>query len=200
VIVATPELTAETRPVLALTVAIAGASELQDTERPESTLPAESLVVAVSCCVLPDTTLADAGATVTVATGAGNGVTEIAAVPDFPSLVAVIVAVPVATAVTSPFASTVADAVLLEAHVIVRPVRTLLLESVVDAVSCCVVPVTMLADKGSTVTLATAAGAAGTSVPPSQSSTVTVLPYTPIPGAPPGSDESVMVPIATPFL
>jgi hypothetical protein len=200
VIVATPKLTADTRPVLAFTVAIAGASELQATERPESTSPAESLVVAVSCSVLPDATLADSGDTVTVATGAGNGVTEIVAVPDFPSLVAVIVADPVATAVTSPFASTVAAAVLLEDHVIVRPVRALLLESVVVAVNCCVVPVTMLAAEGFTVTVATAGGAAATRVPPSQSSTVTVLPYTPTPGAPPGSDESVMLPIATPFL
>jgi hypothetical protein len=53
----------------------------------------------------------------------GTGVTESVAVPDLPSLVAVIVAVPRATAVATPvLAFTVAAAGLLELHVTVRPV------------------------------------------------------------------------------
>src|SRR5207253_8318057 len=52
--------------------------------------------VAVSCTVAPCGTLADAGVTVTDATGTFDTVTT--AVPLCPSLVAVIVAAPVATA------------------------------------------------------------------------------------------------------
>src|SRR5207237_9902912 len=48
-------------------------------------------------------------------------VTVIAAVPLLPSLVAVIVAVPTPAPVTSPVALTVATAVWLLAHVMVRP-------------------------------------------------------------------------------
>lgn len=61
--------------------------------------------------------------------------------PVLPSLVAVIVAEPAATAVTSPDADTVPIAVLLELHVTTRPVRTLLLASRVTAESCTVAPV-----------------------------------------------------------
>jgi hypothetical protein len=120
-------------------------------------------------------------------------------VPVFPSLVAVIVAVPAATPVTRPFASTVAAAVLLEAQVTARPVRTLLLASFIVAVSCCVVPARMLADAGFTVTVATDATVVNTG-PPCQSSNVALLPYTPTPGAPLDSPASVTLPIATPFL
>src|SRR3989442_1240523 len=52
---------------------------------------------------------------------AGGTVTVIAAVPLCPSLVAVIVATPAATAVTRPLPFTVAAAVLLLAQVTVRP-------------------------------------------------------------------------------
>ena len=55
------------------------------------------------------------GLTATVATG--TGITVTAAVPLFPSLVAVMVAVPGATAVTKPLAETVATAVALEDQV-----------------------------------------------------------------------------------
>jgi hypothetical protein len=52
-----------------------------------------------------------------------------------PSLVAVMVALPAATAVTSPDADTVPIAVLLELQVMTRPVSTLLLASRVTAES-----------------------------------------------------------------
>ena len=57
------------------------------------------------------------------------------AVPDFPSLAAVIVAVPAATPVTTPVADTVAIAPLLVVHVTTRPVNTLPLASLVVAAS-----------------------------------------------------------------
>jgi hypothetical protein len=96
--------------------------------------------------------LAEAGLTVTVATG--TGVTVTTDVPVFPSLVAVIVAVPGDTAVTRPFASTVA-AGLSEDHVTVRPVSVTPFASVVTAVSCLVFATTTVADDGLTVTVAT---------------------------------------------
>jgi hypothetical protein len=59
----------------------------------------------------------------------------IAAVPVLVSLVAVIVALPAAIAVTRPDAETVLMLVLLELQAITRPVRTLLLASRVVAES-----------------------------------------------------------------
>src|SRR5438477_103883 len=82
---------------------------------PVNGLPFASLGVAVSCTVLPTATPAVAGVTVTDATG--TGVTVMAAVPFWPSLVAVIVAEPATLPVTSPVPVTVATDVLLLAHV-----------------------------------------------------------------------------------
>ena len=61
--------------------------------------------------------------------GAGAAVTVMLAVPFLPPLVAVIVADPVATPVTSPFALTVAMDGLLDAQVMVWPLRELPAES-----------------------------------------------------------------------
>src|SRR5438128_2029441 len=69
--VAAPTATPVTKPVGA-TVASAGVLDVQLTDRPESTLPAESRSVAVSGSVAPTATLAAAGLTVTVATGGGG--------------------------------------------------------------------------------------------------------------------------------
>jgi hypothetical protein len=103
------------------------------TARPVSALPAESLVVTVSCRVNPMFTPPDAGDTTTDDTG--TSVTVIAAVPLWLSLVAVIVAEPTPTAVTSPLAPTVATPGALLDHVTVRPVSTFPLASFVMAVS-----------------------------------------------------------------
>jgi hypothetical protein len=94
---------------------------------------------------------------VTDATGASDTVIE--DVPDFPSLVAVIVVLPAATDVTRPFGSTVAASLLLETQVIVRPVSTLPFASLVTAVNCCVgvIPRTRVTVPGLTVTVATGA-------------------------------------------
>jgi hypothetical protein len=74
-----------------------------------------------------------AGETLTDATGTAEIVTL--AVPLFPSLVAVIVAEPAATPVTTPLDDTVAIPVLELDHVSARPVSTLLFASRAVAVS-----------------------------------------------------------------
>src|SRR5205823_4462783 len=89
------------------------------TVRPESGVPPASLGVPVSCTVWPACTEAEGGVTSTVATG--TFVTLIDEVPLFPSLVAVIVAVPGVTPDTSPLLLPVAAAVLELDHVTVRP-------------------------------------------------------------------------------
>src|SRR3989454_12315480 len=111
VIVADPAPAPLTSP-LPLTVATAVLLLPHVTTRPGRAVPFASRGVAVSCTVAPCGTLADAGVTVTDATGTFDTVTT--AVPLCPSLVAVIVAVPVATAVTSPLPFTLATAPLLD--------------------------------------------------------------------------------------
>src|SRR6266852_8498415 len=96
VTVAVPAATAVTRPV-ALTVATAGSALVQVTTRSMSGFPAPSRGVATSCPVWPTVRPRLGGVTVTAATG--TGVIVIVADPLCPSLVAVIVAVPVLTAV-----------------------------------------------------------------------------------------------------
>jgi hypothetical protein len=154
VIVAVPTATPVTTP--ALMVAIAGSLELHVTSRPVNTFPCASFTVAVNVAVFDVRMLADAGATVTLATAAG--VTVTAAVPLLPSLVAVIVALPTATAVTSPVVDTVAAAGLLDPQLTVRPVNTPPAESFVVTVSCAVAPSTRLAVGGWTTTVLTGTG------------------------------------------
>jgi hypothetical protein len=83
------------------------------------------LTVATSVVVAPATTDADVGATVTVVTTGGTAVTVMLEVPVLPELVAVIVAEPAATPVTTPLEFTVAAAALLVDQVTVCPVMTL---------------------------------------------------------------------------
>ena len=123
---AVPRFTPVTTPV-GDTVATPVVPELHVIVRPVSTLPFASLNVAERVVVAPTPTLADVGATVTVETGSGTTVTV--AVPLFPSLVAVIVAVPADTPVTTPF-KTVATPVALELQVTTRPVSVLPFASV----------------------------------------------------------------------
>ena len=88
-----------------------------------------------------------------------------AAVPLWPSLVAVIVAEPAATAVTTPLARTVATAGASLAHVTERPVSVSPRASLSVAVSCGVAPTVRLSLAGATVTEATGAGPAAAVVP-----------------------------------
>ena len=150
--VAAPAATPVTSP-LPLTVAAAGLLDAHVTTRPDSAPPLASLGVAVSCTVLPATTVADPGLTDTAATGITATVTE--DVPFCPSLVAVIVAAPTATPATSPLGLTVAAAGLLDPHVTTRPDSTPPLASLGVPVSCTVCPTCRLAVAGLTVTDAT---------------------------------------------
>src|SRR6266566_5087348 len=154
-----PAATPVTSP-LALTVAAVVLLLNHVIARPVRTFPAESFVVAVSCTLPPTAMLPLAGLTVTEATG--TRATVMLAVPLFPSLVAVMVAEPVALPVTSPLEITVAAVVLLLDQAIARPVRTFPAESFVVAISWIVPPTTMLPLAGLTVTEATGTSATAT--------------------------------------
>src|SRR6266550_4154347 len=135
VIVAEPATLPVTSP-LELTVATVVLLLDHAIVRPDSGLPAASFGVAVSWSALPAGTLAEAGLTVTDATGTCT--TVMADVPLCPSLVAVIVAEPATLPVTSPLELTVATDVLELAHVITRPDKGLPAASFGVAVSCAV--------------------------------------------------------------
>src|SRR5439155_57929 len=155
VMVAGPAATPVTSP-LPFTVANAVALLDQVTTRPGRGVPFASLGVAVSWTVLPASTLAEAGVTVTEATGTtGTSTTVMAEVPVLPSLVAVIVAGPAARPVTSPRPFTVANAVASLDQVTGRPWRAVPFASLGVAVSWTVLPASTLADAGVTVTEAT---------------------------------------------
>src|SRR6266480_1998617 len=149
-----PSATSVTSPVWD-TVATVGALELHATVRPDSVsvLPAASLSVTANCTVPLAGTIVVAGLTTTDATG--TSVTVAAALPAFPSLVAVIVAVPAAMPLTSPLLLTVATAALLLAHVTGRPVSAAPAESFGVAVSWTVCTTGRLAVAGATATVAT---------------------------------------------
>jgi hypothetical protein len=158
VIVAEPGATPVTRPVDD-TVAIDPLDVDHVTVRPVTTFPFASRRVAWSCTVFPTSTVAEEGDRVTVATGGGVTVTD--DVPLFPSLVAVMVADPAATAVTKPLEDTVAMDALDVDQVILRPVRTLPPPSRRVAWSCAVLPTSTVAVVGDTMTVATGSGGGG---------------------------------------
>src|SRR6059058_6071227 len=81
-------------------------------------------------CVMPEGSFEAPGGG-----GGGGSSTARAALPTWPSLLAMMLALPADTAVTSPAADTVATAVFDEDQLIARPVRTLLFESRVVAVA-----------------------------------------------------------------
>src|SRR5215831_9292470 len=200
VIVADPAAPPVTRPV-PFTGAMLVALLDQVMVRPVSTFPPASFVVAVSWIVDPTATDALAGLTVTVATGGGaDAVTVIDAVPLLPSLVAVIVAVPAATPVTSPPLLTVAVPVAPLDQVMLRPVRTLPFASLVVAASWTVFPTATEALAGLTVTVATGGGAEAVTVivaVPLLPSLVAVI--VAVPAAPPETSPlpfTVAVPVA----
>jgi hypothetical protein len=139
----------------AVTVATAVLLDAQVTVRPVSKVPFASLRVAVKFEVDPLWTLALAGETVTVATGAMETVTV--AVPDFPSLVAVMVDVPTVNPVTRPADVTLATSRLLELHVTTRLVTTRPLTSFTVAVNGVVPAMKIEAVGGVTVTVPTGA-------------------------------------------
>lgn len=154
VIVAVPIPTAVTIPP-AETVATPTALELQVGTRPGSVFPAASWAVAPKVPDSPTKSATDAGATTTEATGTADTVTT--AVPDLPSLVAVIVMLPGANAVTRPAADTVATDGFDDPQITERPVRVPPVPSLGTAESAKVVPTTTLLELGETTTEATGA-------------------------------------------
>src|SRR5215204_5670426 len=118
VIVTFPCRSPRTRPSLS-TVAIRVSPLVHVTAAPGMTLPRVSYTVAVRRNEPPAPTVAVAGVTSTRWTVGGSTMT--CAVPLRPSLVAVIVAVPGATAITSPDEETVATCDALDAHETTRP-------------------------------------------------------------------------------
>jgi len=112
--------------------------------------------------------------------GGGGAVTVTLAVPFLPSLEAVIVAVPAATAVTRPLLFTPATAALLVAHVTARPESVFPPASFVVAVSCTVWPTCALAVAGLTVTDATGTTVTVIDAPPACPSLVAVMVAAPV--------------------
>src|SRR5215470_4836064 len=125
----------------------------------------------------------------------GTGDTVIALVPLFASLVAVMVALPGATAVTTPLDDTVATAVLLEPHVTTRSVTTAPVVSLTVAVraNVCVTSKPLVA--GDTVTLPTGIFVTVTDAVPLLPSLVAVI--VAVPGATPVT-RPVALTVATP--
>jgi hypothetical protein len=115
------------------TVATDALSEVHMTGLLVSSPPVASRRVAVPCAV--STAVIVAGTRVTVTDATDIGVTVSIALPVFPSLIAVIVAVPGRTAVTTPVLDTVATEALPELQSMIRPVREPPLASSVLAVA-----------------------------------------------------------------
>jgi hypothetical protein len=120
-----------------------------------STVPFASSALAARCCVWPVSIEIELGVTITLLTAPGEMVN--CEVPLFPSAVAVIVAVPIAFAVTSPFASTVTTSALLVVQTIARPASSFWLASYAFAMSCVLPPMPAFTAFGTTTTLATGA-------------------------------------------
>jgi hypothetical protein len=148
--------------------------------------------MAVSDVDWPTVSAADPGAIEIAAIGIT--VTVIVDEPDFPSLVAVTVAVPAETPVTLPVASTVATCVAPLAQTTERPVSTCWFASYVTALSGVVPPTTIVAVEGITETDATGAAVTVTTArvdwPPALAA-ICALP-TPLPVTTP-DDEIVMM-------
>jgi hypothetical protein len=101
----------------------------------------------------------DVGLSVTLTVATGARVTVIGALPVFPSLVAMMFALPALTAVTAPVvADTVATAVLSDVQVTLRPVNGFPLASRVVAVACDVPTAVIDVGFKATVTVATGIG------------------------------------------
>src|SRR5881628_3876409 len=172
IVIGPPAAFPVTRP-FASTSAIVALPVRQMTTRPLSGLPFASLGVAVSCVLAPTCTLAVGGATSTVATEAE---TVTAAVPLFPSLVAVMVTgPPTVFPVTIPPAFTSATAASPVCHVTLRPVSGLPLASFSVAVSWTVPFTRMVAVAGVTTTDATGASVTVTAAVPLLPSTVAMM-------------------------
>jgi hypothetical protein len=164
VIVAVPTETPVTEPVDE-TVATALLLLLQSTVRPVRTLPAESFSTTDACALSPGAMVEALMGTVMLATGAGGGgsgaPTMMGADATFPSLAAVIIAVPTPTPVTTPVGETTATLVSLVLHRVVRSVNAFPAESLRVADACAVVPSTIVDADSATLTLVIVGGGGG---------------------------------------
>jgi hypothetical protein len=127
--------------------------ELHVTTRFVSTLPFASFAVAVNASVTFTASVAEGGDTTTLLTGTSDTVTV--AVPLCPLLVAVIFAVPVPTAVTTPLDEMLAMPVFELDHTTGVPVTTAPVASRVVAASCVVCATNIDTESGVTTTAAT---------------------------------------------
>jgi hypothetical protein len=153
VICAGPLATAATSPWVS-TVATPGAPELQVKTASGMAAPRASIALACSCSVAPRN-VSGAGFVSAIATDAAAGiVTATLAAPLLPPLAAWRVAVPIATAVTRPFA-TVAKLGWSLVQRNCASAIALPFASSAEAASCAVAPRSTLAVAGETVTLAT---------------------------------------------
>jgi hypothetical protein len=135
VMVEVPAAMAVAKPLLSMpTTAVL--ELLQVTTRPVRAPLMESLGVAVNSMSSPILTPVRGAVSVTETMGTRE--TVMTEVDDFPSEVPVMVAVPGATAVTSPVAETVATAGAELLQVVVLPVSVPPIESSVEEVNCCV--------------------------------------------------------------
>jgi hypothetical protein len=155
VTVALPGTRAVTSPS-AETIATLGAVLLHTTRRSLRGAPPASVGVAFSCTLLPAGTSVLLGVTVTAATA---GYTVMVATPLFPSLVAVMVAVPVATARITPEVDTVATLGVPLTHVTRRQSSSPAVFEMV-AVNAMVSPAATANESGVTLTRLTGTSAA----------------------------------------
>ena len=139
VIVAVPSATPVTKPD-ASTVATSASLDSHENSAPATICPFTSNASAVSCSVAPRTIVSTDGDTSTEATGSGTRTTVTSAVPCALPELAVIVAIPSATAVTRPEAFTVATELALLVQVTMAPAMTLEFWSRTSALSCTVAP------------------------------------------------------------
>src|SRR6266516_3095896 len=156
VIVVTPFASAVASPVTGSIVATPAGEADHVKLRPRITLPLASCAIALYCCCsrLAVASAADAGLTTTDRTICA---TARVAVPETPAAAAVIVAVPFATAVTTPLGSTRVTIGLSDVHVNACPEMTLPFASRAVAEKRCVSPsASSAAEAGVTTTCATA--------------------------------------------
>jgi hypothetical protein len=145
--------------------------------RPNSALPLASSGVAVRCAVEPTGIEAVDDAIVTEFTAVVAVVTVIVATAEAPSLDAMIVVVPAATAVTRPLDDTVTTPVFDDVHAAGRANSVVPSAASVVAVNCAVVPTVIEPMDGVSETDATAGvpGVTVTSVEPDLPSLVAVM-------------------------
>ena len=137
VISTSPVPTPVANPASSTTATAVSLDAHENSSTPATTWPFASVASAAKRSVSPATSVSAAGETATVLT---SWATITVAVPDADPAVAVIVAVPLPAAVTSPWASTVATAALLLDQVTAAPAITCPFWSRTSAESCTVAP------------------------------------------------------------